>query len=201
MRQLISNLLVITAASAGLLLNATGTTVAQNGDMSAGMSSSRQQPGDSMELENSRQPLECNIFGNMRRNFNVELELSKLALTHSSNDDVRKFSEKVIQDDLTLNRDLSNLELKNGSTFLADEPGQTAEAEQEMEKVSGPRFDQMYLVEMDAYVKNDQQLAHNAAATVSVPELSETGMRARILAEQRAKRIEKLAAEESFKME
>lgn len=210
MRQILSSFFQIAALSAGLLLTGPAALAqipggmppaGANGGLNGGIPSTGMPPNESMTHENHNQPLECNIFGNMRRNFNVEMEISKLALTHSGNADVEKFSRKVIGDNLPLDTELSNFESKNGSTFIADVSGQTVEAEDQMEKLSGQQFDQVYLAQMDAYVKNDQQLARDAAAMVSLPDVSETGMRVRILAEQREKRIAKLAAEEYFKIE
>ncbi len=208
----VSSFFQIALLSAGLLLTVPAalaqipggmTPAGTNGGPNSGIPSTGMSPNESMTTENHNQPIECNIFGNMRRNFNVEMEISKLALTRSCNADVQRFSRKVIGDNLPLDTELSNFESKNGSTFIADVSDQTLDAEQQMEKLSGQQFDQAYLVQMDAYVKSDQRLARDAAAMVSLPDVSvsETGMRVRILAAQREKRIAKLAAEEYFKIE
>src|ERR1039458_2237319 len=62
------------------------------------------QPNGSTAPLNSEQMMERNAFGNLRRNFDVETELSKMAVKNSSNDDVKKFAQQVI----TENHGLSN---------------------------------------------------------------------------------------------
>ncbi len=165
------------------------------------MSPDGMQPNGLMGPENNEQMMERNTFGNLRRNFDVENALSKMAVKNSSNDDVKKFAHQVIAE----NRGLSNdLVLPNPTgEMMGPEmvPSQTRKAEKQMKKMTGKPFDQMYLVQMDAYVKNDRQVAHNAESMMSVPKVSEVANRVQSLSEDREKQIGALTQETGFKIE
>ena len=77
-------------------------------------------------------------------------------------------------------------------------PDQTRKAEKQMKKMTGKPFDQMYLVQMDAYVKNDQEVVQKAEETSNVPNVSELGMRVRSLSDDRQKQIGTLTQETGF---
>jgi len=159
------------------------------------------QPNGSTAPLNSEQMMERNAFGNLRRNLDVETELSKMAVKNSSNDDVKKFAQQVI----TENHGLSNeLIMPNPNGEVMDPemvPSQTRKAEKEMKKMTGKPFDQMYLVQMDAYVKNDQQVAHSAESMMSVPKVSEVATRVQSVSEDREKQIGTLTQETGFKIQ
>ncbi len=159
-----------------------------------------QTPG-TMGSQNSAQMLEQNTVGNLRRNFDVETKLSKMALKNSSNEDVKKFAQQVI----TENHGLSNnLILPNPTgEMMAPElvPSETKKAEKQMKKMTGKPFDQLYLVQMDAYIKNDQQVAQRAESMIPEPKMSEVTNRVQSVSEQRAKQIDTLTQETGFKIQ
>ena len=142
------------------------------------------------------------MFGNLRRNFDVENDLSKMALKNSSNDDVKKFAHQVISENHGLSNELI-VPNPNGDLLIPPEmvPDQTRKAEKQMKKMTGKPFDQMYLVQMDAYVKNDQEVAQKAEAASNVPKVSEVGTRVRSLSDDRQKQIGTLTQESGFKIE
>jgi predicted outer membrane protein len=159
------------------------------------------QPSGPRAPENNEQMMERNTFGNLRRDFDVENDLSKMALKNSSNEDVKKFAQQVISE----NHSMSNeLVLPNPNGEMMDPemvPDQTKKAEKQMKKMTGKPFDQMYLVQMDAYIKNDQQVAHSAQTMMSVPKVSEVGTRVQSVAEDREKQIATLTQETGFKIQ
>ena len=159
-------------------------------------------PGAPLGSQNSDQMVEQNMFGNLRRNFDVENDLSKMALKNSSNDDVKKFAHQVISDNHGLSNDLI-VPNPNGDMLMQPEmvPDQTRKAEKQMKKMTGKPFDQMYLVQMDAYVKNDQEVAQKAEAASNVSKVSEVGTRVRSLSDDRGKQIATLTQESGFKIE
>jgi hypothetical protein len=59
----------------------------------------------------------------------------------------------------------------------------------------------MYLVQMDAYIKNDQDVAQKAQSATNVPKVSEVGTRVRSLSEDREKQIGALTQETGFKIQ
>ncbi|MHB1675012.1 MAG: DUF4142 domain-containing protein [Acidobacteriaceae bacterium] len=159
------------------------------------------QPTGPMAPENKEQMMERNTFGNLRRNFDVENELSKMAVKNSSNDDVKKFAHQVIAENRGLSNDLI-LPNPTGEMFGPEMvPSQTKKAEKQMKKMTGKPFDQMYLVQMDAYVKNDQQVAHSAESMMSVPKVSDVANRVQSVSEDREKQIGTLTQETGFKIE
>ncbi|MFZ0516354.1 MAG: DUF4142 domain-containing protein [Acidobacteriaceae bacterium] len=157
------------------------------------------QPGGITGSQNGAQMLEQSMFGNLRRNFDVENDLSKMALKNSSNDDVKKFAHQVLSENLGLSNDL-NVPGPNGDRLMQPDtvPEPTKKAEKQMKKMTGKPFDQMYLVQMDAYVKNDQEVVQKAEETSNVPNVSELGMRVRSLSDDRQKQIGTLTQETGF---
>jgi predicted outer membrane protein len=159
------------------------------------------QPIGPLAPQNSEQMIERNTFGNLRRNFDVENNLSKMALKNSSNENVKKFAGQVISENHSMSNELIRPN-PNGEMMDPEMvPGQTKKAEKQMKKMTGKPFDQMYLVQMDAYVKNDQQVAHSAQTMMSVPKVSEVGTRVQSISEDREKQIATLTQEVGFKIE
>lgn len=165
------------------------------------MSPDGMQPNGPTSPENNQEMIERTTFDNLRRNSDVETDLSKMALKNSSSDDVKKFAQQVI----TENRGLSHqliIPNPNGEMFDPEVvPSQTRKAEKQMKKMTGKPFDQLYLVQMDAYIKNDQQAAHNAEAMMNLPKMSEVGMRVRTMSDEREKQIADLTKEVGFKIQ
>ena len=164
------------------------------------------QPSGPRTPENQEQMMERNAFGNLRRDFDVENDLSKMALKNSSNDNVKKFARQVISENHSMSNELilTNPNGPNPNGEMMDPemvPSQTKKAEKQMKKMTGKPFDQMYLVQMDAYVKNDQQVAHSAQTMMSVPKVSEVGTRVQSMSEDREKQIGTLTQETGFKIQ
>ncbi|MES2219367.1 MAG: DUF4142 domain-containing protein [Acidobacteriota bacterium] len=166
------------------------------------MSPDGMQPNGPMAPENNEQMMQRNTFGNLRRNFDVENDLSKMALKNSSNEDVKKFAQQVISENHKISGDLI-VPNPNGQMGMQPEmvPSQTKKAEKQMKKMTGKPFDQLYLVQMDAYIKNDQQVAHSAQTMASVPKMSEVGMRVQSMSEDRQKQIAALTQQTGFKIQ
>jgi predicted outer membrane protein len=178
-----------------------GAPNSMNNNSNNNMSPDGMQPNGPMGMRNDDQMVEQNMFGNLRRNFDVENELSKMALKNSSNDDVKKFAQQVISENHSMSNELI-LPNPNGETVDPEMvPSQTKKAEKQMKKMTAKPFDQMYLVQMDAYVKNDGEVAQKAEAAATVPKVSEVGTRVRSLSEDRQKQIAALTQETGFKIQ
>ncbi len=159
------------------------------------------QPPGTSGMQNNDMMVEQNMFGNLRRNFDVENDLSKMALKNSSNDDVKKFAHDVISENHGVSNELI-LPNPNGEMMQPElVPSQTKKAEKQMKKMTGKPFDQMYLVQMDGYIKNDQEVAQKAQSATNVPKASEVGTRVRSLSEDREKQIGALTQETGFKIQ
>ena len=149
----------------------------------------------------NEQMVERNTFGNLRRNFDVENKLSKMALKNSSNEDVKKFAQQVITENHGLSNDLI---LPNPTGEMMEPemvPGETKKAEKQMKKMTGKPFDQLYLVQMDAYIKNDREVAQKAQSAINVPKVSELAERVQSVSEEREKQIGTLTQETGFKIQ
>jgi predicted outer membrane protein len=160
------------------------------------------QPGGPGGALSTDQMVEQNAFGNLRRNLDVENDLSKMALKNSSNDDVKKFAHQVISENHSLSNELI-MPNPNGDTLLPPEsiPNQTKQAEKQMKKMTGKPFDQMYLVQMDAYIKNDQEVVQKAKAATNMAKVSEVGLKVQSQSEDREKQIGTLTQETGFKIQ
>ncbi len=172
----------------------------QNGMAPDGMPPEGFQTPGAAGAQDSEHAAERNIYGNIRRNIYVETQLSKLAEKHTGNADIKKFADQVISDNRRLEGEVTLPPSNDGTFFSPEVPSNTRQAEKQMKKLSGPQFDQIYLVQMDAYIKNDQQAASRASSMTGSSDLGEAGMRTRTLADERAKEISQLTAEENFKI-
>lgn len=167
------------------------TNMPQNGPMGA-------QNNGPMGAQNNSQGAEQNLFGNIRRNAGVETELSKMALKNSQNEDIKKFAQQTITENRKLGSQLALPSATNGPSFPMPVPDQTRKAEKQMKKLSGPQFDQMYLVQMAGYIKNDQQLAATANGMNNAPDAGAVGMQLRTLSDTRANQIAQLSKKENL---
>lgn len=176
-------------------------------------------PESKLQVENNPQlMMELTISANMCRNIYVETQLSGLALKHTSNVDIKSFARETIGVDRAFEKqvnlsastefvvrygtrqELSLPESNNTALCATLVPSETRQAEKQMKKISGPQFDQIYLVQMDAYIKNDRQVGARASSLTGAPDMNAMGMLARDLAEERETQISRLTAEENFKI-
>ena len=158
------------------------------------------------------------LSANICRNVFVETQLSRMALKKTGNADVKRFAEGTIAEDreFSTHIDLSEATQQderfgrwevslpvseNGLLCARLVPSETWQAVKQMKKLSGTKFDRMYLVQMDAYVKNDGEVAGRASAMAGVPAINDMGMRAQSMAEEREARIARLTAEENFRIQ
>ncbi len=173
----------------------------QTGSM-GGQPGNMGQPGMPANMQqNGSQLMQQNAFITLRRNQQIETDLSKMALKNSSSDNVKKFAQQVITDNRRMERDLVAPDSTGMPAFSSPVPSQTKKAEKEMKKTTGQPFDQMYLVQMDAYVKNDRQTVQGMSSMMDSPDSSRLGMQMRTLSDDRAKQIAQLTKEANFKIE
>ena len=147
--------------------------------------------------------LESSFVATMRRNSEVETDLSKMALKNSGDDGVKKFASQVIRenrkDEMALVGASRNTDPSDTTpTFVASVPSQTRNAEKQMKKLSGAQFDEMYLSQLNAYVNSDRQMLGKYSAALSSPGLQLAAMRMRNTADQRKQQIAQVAQSENF---
>jgi predicted outer membrane protein len=172
-----------------------------NGTQSNGTQSTGVQPMGPNSMNNQQSAIESQTFGNIRRNVEVETKLSKMALKKSSNADVKNFAHQVIADNHKL-QDKVSMPVSADSMAVAPQvPKQTQDAEKQMKKLSGTQFDQQYLLQMDAYIQNDKQVASQATQQTTVPAVSQVGMEMQPMAEQHLNQMAQLTKEEHMKIQ
>src|SRR5665213_366715 len=106
---LMSGLLLATPAVLAQMRGGGAPIGGQNGSMNQpGTSPNNMQPNGGMQQQNSPQAnMERSFLADMRRNLNVETELSKLAVKNSSNDNVKKFAQQVISENRSVDSQLN----------------------------------------------------------------------------------------------
>ena len=190
------------APSGGMSNGAQPNGSQPNGMQPNGMQPNGMQPMGPNSENNQQLAVENQTFANIRRNIEIETKLSKMALKKSSNADVKNFAHQVIADNHKLEGKVSLPVSSAAAMPMAPEvPKQTKQAEKQMKKLSGPQFDQLYLVQMDAYIKNDQQVASQAAQQSSVPAVSKVGTEMQPLTQQHQKQMAQLTQEEHMRIQ
>lgn len=157
-------------------------------------------PNQAMGTQNNPEAI---FVGHIRRNSKVETDLSKLALKNSSNDAVKKMAQQVVSEDRQNGIQLTGATASNPAlqdlTFGEQTPSESRQAEKQMKKLTGIPFDQMYLSQMDAYVKDDQKTI-NEASSLSSSNMGPVLMQMRNTSDDRAKQIAAIAQSENFKI-
>ena len=140
------------------------------------------------------------VLAHLYRNTNAETGLSKMAMKNSQNADVKKFAHQAMSDDRNLGGKLMAYAVKYNLRLIATAPASTVAAEKQMKNLTGTDFDKMYLVQMDAFVKDDQKTAAQASA-MSDPEVSAIGTKMQNLSSDQAKQITALTTEEGYQIQ
>jgi len=78
----------------------------------------------------------------------AEVELGKLAVQKASNDDVKKFGQRMVDDHTKANDDLKAVAASKNITLPKDTDAQHKALVDRLSKLSGPAFDRAYLSEM-----------------------------------------------------
>lgn len=213
MRRTISGFSSAMLLASGILLAASPTIAAQmrqNPSMGGNGNMNQTQPGmrpNNMPMNGSttmQNNAQADFVATVRRNAKVETDLSKMALKNSSNDDVKKFASQVISENRRNETALTGATANanpSEMSFAAPVPSQTRDAEKQMKKLTGTQFDEMYLSQMDGYVKNDQKTISTAADLTGSPDMGSITMQLRNTADQRAKQIVQVAQSENFKVQ
>jgi putative membrane protein len=77
----------------------------------------------------------------------LEVELAKLALEKSDNENIKKYAEQMIQDHQALNQELMQLAEKKGITLPSNLSPKHQALKTQVSKLSGTQFDQAYINE------------------------------------------------------
>ena len=141
------------------------------------------------------------VLTRISRNSQIETQMSKMALKNSENADVKKFAKQVIKDNSGIGGRVFSASITYNFHPQIEIPEATSQAEKKMKQAKGADFDKIYLVQMDAFVKDDKDAATEASATKGQGDVSEIGDRLQQLVESRRPQITQLLQEEGFKIE
>lgn len=216
MAQKLLGISIVTVLSAGLLAVAAAAPArAQSGSPlvrpngapnQAGMSPNMPSNGP-MAPQNNVRFIQQHVSDTIRKNMAIEIEFSQMALKRSRNPKIKKFARQVIAE----NRGIAD----GAKQFAPDKSGtvpnrmfegtrqavEANKAKKEMQTVTGPAFDRIYLVQMNAFAENDQQVGHSTYAMMNLPGgVSPLGRRMWDMANARVKQIDALATDLHVKL-
>lgn len=145
--------------------------------------------------------MEQNFLGRMRSNSMAETEFSKLALKNSSNDNVKKMAQQTILDNREMDRSMIGSVTDGNFPASVGLSSQAHKAVKSMKKLTGSQFDQMYLSQMDGYIKSDQKILRDSSMAVNSSGLQALMAQMRTMADNREQQLRQVAQSESFKLE
>jgi predicted outer membrane protein len=216
MKHCISTFSITALVSAGLLLGGAsmsaqtrvGSPLAgQNGTANRYGMSPNMKPDGLMAPENNLAFTQQHVSETIRENMAMEIELSQLALKYSKNPSIKKFSRQVVAENRVLDSEAKQFAPDKSGTFpnsMFEGTRQAVEAraaEKRMKKLTGPQFDRMYLVLMNSFAENDQQVGHSAYAMMEFPGISPVGRKMWDMANARVKQIGALSTELHAKLD
>lgn len=141
------------------------------------------------------------VLTRISRNSQIETQMSKMALKNSENADVKKFAKQVLKDNNDIGGQVFSAAITYGYHLQVDVPDATSQAEKKMKQLKGTDFDKMYLVQMDAFLKDNKDVATQASATKGEGDVSAIGDRLQELVDSRTKDIASLTQAEGFKIQ
>lgn len=141
------------------------------------------------------------ILERISRNNQIETKMSKMALKNSQNADVKKFAKQVIKGNGGIAGQVFSATITYHLTLEVNVPSATDAAMAKMKNLKGTDFDQQYLVQMDAFTKDDKSAADEASNVNGQGDVSEIGDRLQELVTSRQKQIPQLTQAEGFKIQ
>ncbi len=144
------------------------------------------------------------LIAQMRRNLQVEIDLSKLALKNSSNDQIKALARQTIAENHRNERELTDTASSNTfgpQSFDEGTPSKTRKAEKQMKKMSGAQFDGMYLSQMKGSLDDDQEALGEASTTMCSIRFGAVLTKLRDTTDQRANQLAQVAQSENVKLE
>jgi putative membrane protein len=107
----------------------------------------------------------------------AEVELGKLALGKSSNDDVKKFARRMIDDHTKLGNDMKPVAEQIGVKMPPALSKKDQALEAKLETLSGPQFDKAYIQAMVKDHKKDYAEFQQEAQSAVIPAVKEAAMK------------------------
>ncbi len=160
---------------------------------------------DNMQMTGSsgaQNSAQATLIAQMGRNLQVEIDLSKLALKNSSNDQIKALARQTIAENRRNDIELTNT--ASGNTFGPQPfgegtPSQTRKVEKQMKKMSGAQFDGMYLSQMKNYLDQDQEALGEASTAMCSIRFGAVLTKLRNTTDQRANQLAQVAQTENVR--
>jgi len=144
------------------------------------------------------------FVAHIRRNGDVEADLSKLALKNSSNDAVKKLAQQIASGNRKNQMMLASATASNPNlSALPYEqvPDLTRQAEKQMKTAKGTQFDEIYLSQINAYVQDDLRTVNAALSSLKSSDLEMVLPQFKTTAEDHLKMIDQVAQSENIKIQ
>lgn len=141
------------------------------------------------------------VSDGIRENAEQVNALCQLALTHSKNANIKKFAHQTLDENKTIFDQARSIAPNGGASYA--EPGfdqtrdalQAKSAEQSMKSLSGSKFDQAFVLQMDKINRQTIWLGHSTYAMMEIPRVSPLGWKLWKIAQNRDTQLHQLAKE------
>lgn len=189
---------------------AAASAKAQMGGSGMGMPSTMGSPGGQMQRpgmpgsnipgqqNNMNSMMEQSFLRGIAENGQAEMNLSKMALTNSSNDNVKKLAQQMIQDHQRVDSDVSQAANTRNVVVSQSVPGRVKKEEKKLQELTGASFDQAYLKDLDHYVKDDQSRTEQVAGGSNSADIRELAMEVQNMNQVHNQQIQEAAKSENL---
>lgn len=180
----------------------------QMGGMGGGMgmpgNNSSQSPlfGNPVSSQNGNMVIlpEQGYFRDLATNAQTETDLSRLALTNSGNDGVKKLAQQVIADHQKQDDAVSEAASKLKVVLQQGPSGHLRKLEKKMQSLTGSQFDQAYLKELSHDVTQDKNRANDEMLTTNAPDIRQLMLEVQDTAKNCSKQIADVGKAENLKL-
>ena len=139
-------------------------------------------------------------FLDLANNALTETDLSRLALTNSGNDGVKKLAQQVIADHQKLDGGVSAIASNLGVVLPQGPSGHLRKQEKKMQSLTGSQFDQAYLKELNHDVAQDKSSANQEMLATNSPGMRQLMLKVKGAAQNWSKQIADVGKAENLKL-
>lgn len=159
-----------------------------------------QRPGNNLPGQDGMNSMvDQSFLRGIAENSLVEMNLSQLAQKNSSNDNVKKLAQQVIQDHQRMSSEISEAASSRNVMLPTSMPGHAKKDEKKMQELTGTEFDQAYLKALDHYAKEDQSRVQQQSGSISTsPDMRQLAMQVQNMVQNRSQEITEVAKSENL---
>lgn len=134
------------------------------------------------------------------QNAEIETEMSQLAWTNSSSENIQMLAQHVIAGHQKLASEISDAAARHNLSLSDRLPGSARKDEKKMKSLTARNFDGAYLKRLHHYVQKDQNSAKQALSSADTPDLRQLAMEIQNQAEDISKQIEDVSKVENISL-